>query len=158
MLKRVESFNTTVSRQIHLQSCPMEPARLLGTVRRQCCSDIFEYPAHSRRTPPKPVISLLLHRYLKQTFLKLIKKRRAAKKAKLFEAASERSSLNTATNLQMPNYELIAKFYTKHSPAQAHSSILQPCDFRNQTPRQQQALKPTAQLHQLHSKPCNAFI
>ena len=34
--------------------------------------------------------------------------------------------------LQMPNYELIAKFYTEHSTAQAHSSILQPCDFRNQ--------------------------
>ena len=60
--------------------------------------------------------------------------------------------------LQIPNYELIAKFYTKHSPAQANSSILQPCDFRNQTRRQQQALKPTAQLHQLHSKPYNAFI
>jgi len=25
---------------------------------------------------------------------------------------------------QMPNYELIAKFYTKHSPEQAHSSNL----------------------------------
>ncbi len=32
----------------------------------------------------------------------------------------------------MPNYELIAKFYTKHSSAQARSLILQPCDFRNQ--------------------------
>ena len=58
----------------------------------------------------------------------------------------------------MPNYELVAKFYTKHSPAQAHSSSLQPYDFRNQTPKQQQALKHTAQLHQLNSKPYNAFI
>ena len=58
----------------------------------------------------------------------------------------------------MPNYELIAKFYTKHSPAQAHSSSKKPCDFRNHTPRQQQALQPTAQLHQLHSKPYSAFI
>ena len=58
----------------------------------------------------------------------------------------------------MPNYELIAKFYTKHSLAQAHSSSKQPCDFRNQASKQQQALKATAQLHQLHSKPYNAFI
>jgi hypothetical protein len=58
----------------------------------------------------------------------------------------------------MPNYELIAKFYTKHSPAQAHSSILQSCDFRNQIPQQQQALKQATQLDQLHSKPYNAFI
>jgi len=56
----------------------------------------------------------------------------AAKKAKLFEAESERSSLNTAHSTQMPNYELIAKFYTEHSSAQARSSSLQPCDFRNQ--------------------------
>jgi hypothetical protein len=58
----------------------------------------------------------------------------------------------------MPNYELIAKFYVKHSFAQAHSSSLQPCDFRNQTLKQQQALKQAAQLHQLHSKPYKAFI
>ena len=58
----------------------------------------------------------------------------------------------------MPNYELIAKFYTEHSPAQAHSSSLQPCDFRNQILKQQQALKPTAQQYQLHSKLYNAFI
>jgi hypothetical protein len=58
----------------------------------------------------------------------------------------------------MPNYELIAKFYTKHSSAQAHSPSKQPCEFRNQTIKQQQALQPTAQLHQLHSKPYSAFI
>ena len=75
-----------------------EPDHSARHVRRLCSLDIFlRYPSHSRRAPPKPVISLLLHRYLKQTFLKLIKKRRAAKKAKLFEAASERCSLNTAT-------------------------------------------------------------
>ena len=60
--------------------------------------------------------------------------------------------------LQMPNYELIAKLDTKHSTAQAHSSSLQPCDFRNRILKQQQALKQVAQLHQLHSKPYNAFI
>jgi hypothetical protein len=41
----------------------------------------------------------------------------------------------------MPNYELIAKFYTKHSPAQAHSSSKQPCDFRNQLYNKQQQPK-----------------
>ena len=61
-------------------------------------------------------------------------------------------------NLQMPNYELIAKFYTEHSSAQEHSSSLQPCDFRNQILKQQQALKRTVPLHQLSSKPYNAFI
>ena len=58
----------------------------------------------------------------------------------------------------MPNYELIAEFYIKHSSAQARSSTLQPCDFRNRILKQQQTLKPTAQLNQLHSKPYKAFI
>jgi hypothetical protein len=58
----------------------------------------------------------------------------------------------------MPNYELIAKFYVKHSLAQAHRSSLQPYDFRNQILKQQQAIKPTAQQYQPYSKPYNAFI
>ena len=47
---------------------------------------------------------------------------------------------------QMPNYELIAKFYTKHSPAQAHSSSKQPCDFRNQLHNKQQQVLRFSQL------------
>jgi hypothetical protein len=61
-------------------------------------------------------------------------------------------------SIQMPSYELIGKFYTKYSFAQARSSMKQPCDFRNQSPKQMQALKQAVPLYQLYNKPYNAFI
>ena len=68
-----------------------EPYNSARHVRRLCSSDIFlRYPAHSRRAPPKPVIVLLY--FMTSSVLQSIKKT-AAKKAQLFEAASERSSL-----------------------------------------------------------------
>jgi hypothetical protein len=56
----------------------------------------FKYRAHSRRAPPKPVIDLLRLTSIIITSLSLhqLIKKIAAKKAKLYEAASERSSLN----------------------------------------------------------------
>jgi hypothetical protein len=57
----------------------------------------FKYQAHSRRAPPKPVIYLLCLTSIIITSLSLLQlfnQKTAAKKAKLYEAASERSSLN----------------------------------------------------------------
>ena len=69
-----------------------EPDNSARHVRRQCNSDIFlRYRVHSRRAPPKPVISLVS--YLISSVFQSIYQKTAAKKAKLFEAASERSSL-----------------------------------------------------------------
>jgi hypothetical protein len=61
----------------------MEPARLLGTVRRLCSSDIFlRNPAHSRRAPPKPIISLVS--YLISSVLQSIKQKKQQRRKRSF--------------------------------------------------------------------------
>ena len=51
-----------------------EPENSARHVRRLCSSDIFlRYRAHSRRAPPKPVISLLLHPFFNQSINQSIK-------------------------------------------------------------------------------------
>ncbi len=68
-----------------------EPVWSVRHVRRLCSFYIFlRYRAHSRRAPSKPVIDLS---FLTASSLLQSIKKTAAKKAKLFEAASERSSL-----------------------------------------------------------------
>jgi hypothetical protein len=51
----------------------------------------FKYRAHSRRAPPKPVIDLLC--LISIIITSSINQKTAVKKAELYEAASERSSL-----------------------------------------------------------------
>ena len=73
----------------------------------------FKYRAYSRRAPPKPVIDLLF--LTTSSLLQLFNQKTAAKKAKLYEAASEGSSLrNTDTTLEVlaMSYEKIQSVYS----------------------------------------------
>ena len=98
MLKQVESLNTTVSRQIHLQSCPYW-TRSISQTRAAAMRLLyfFKYRAHSRRAPPKPVIDLLCLISIIITslsLLQLIKKQQRRKRSFMKRQANAVRSIN----------------------------------------------------------------